>query len=271
MADKSSIEWTDATWNWATGCTKISPGCENCYMYRLYPRLRRMKNIRYPASPNIVTVHEDLLSLPLKWHSSRMIFTCSMSDFFHEKIPDQIRDKAVETIRKTPQHTYQILTKRSWIMKRYGERIGGFPDNVWLGVSIEDSRFKFRVDHLRQTMARVKFLSIEPLIGAIGNLGLDGIHWVIVGGESGPNHRPLNIQWAREVRDQCLVADVSFFFKQVGGLTPKSGGRKLDGREWNQYPRAISMLASSARVEENESSAMNIPLGTRQVEIDVAG
>jgi protein gp37 len=195
-----------------------------------------------------------------------------MSDFFHEKIPDEIRDKAVETIRKTPQHTYQILTKRSWIMKRYGERIGGFPDNVWLGVSVEDSRFRFRIDHLRQTMARVRFLSIEPLIGPVGTLNLHGIHWVIVGGESGPSHRPLNIQWGREVRDQCLGAGVSFFFKQVGGRTPKSGGRKLDGREWNQYPRVISSFgASSGVVDQNSASAMEVSSRVQQVAIDVAG
>ncbi len=124
-------------------------------MYRLYPRLHRMKNKRYPASPNTVTVHQDLLTLPLKWHDPRMIFTCSMSDFFHEKIPHEVRDRALDTIRKTPQHTYQILTKRSWLMKRYGERIGDFPNNVWLGVSVEDSRFKFRIDHLRQTHAKL--------------------------------------------------------------------------------------------------------------------
>ena len=239
MADKSSIEWTDATWNWATGCTKISPGCENCYMYRLYPRLHRMRNRRYPASPNVVTVHEDLLSLPLKWRSPRMIFTCSMSDFFHEKIPDEIRDKAVETIRKTPQHTYQILTKRSWIMKRYGQRIGGFPDNVWLGVSVEDGRFKFRMDHLRQMNAKVRFVSIEPLIGPTGKLNLAGIHWIIVGGESGRNHREMRIEWARDIREQCLKENVAFFFKQWGGNKPASGGRRLDGKEWNEFPRRL--------------------------------
>jgi protein gp37 len=193
-----------------------------------------------------------------------------MSDFFHERIPDEIRDRAVETIRKTPQHTYQILTKRSWIMKGYSERIGGFPGNVWLGVSVEDSRFKFRIDHLRQTDARVRFLSIEPLVGPVGNLNLHGIHWVIVGGESGPSHRPLNIQWAREVRDQCLRAGVCFFFKQVGGLTPKSGGRMLDGREWNQYPRAISPLVieSSAFFGPQNEIKMKVSSRAQQVEMN---
>jgi protein gp37 len=159
-----------------------------------------------------------------------------MSDFFHEKISDEQRDVAISTIRRAPQHTYQILTKRSYIMKQYGDRIGGFPRNIWLGVSVEDARFNFRTEHLRQADAAIKFLSIEPLIGAIGKLDLEGINWVIAGGESGPNHRPLNLDWAREIRDQCLDQEVAFFFKQVGGARPKSGGRLLDGREWNQYP-----------------------------------
>jgi protein gp37 len=253
LGDKTSIEWTDATWNWANGCTRISPGCENCYMYRLYPRLHRMKNRRYPATADIVTVHEDLLNLPLRWLKPRMIFTCSMSDFFHEKIPDQIRNRAVETIRKTRQHTYQILTKRSWVMKRYSDRIGGFPDNVWLGVSVEDSRFKFRIDHLRKSAASVRFLSVEPLIGPVGRLDLQGIQWVIVGGESGPNHRPLNVEWAREVRDQCLAAGVSFFFKQWGGTKPTSGGRCLDGEEWTQFPRRLEVQSHSLPFTEEAS------------------
>lgn len=152
-----------------------------------------------------------------------MIFTCSMSDFFHEKISDEQRDLAISTIRRAPQHTYQILTKRSYIMKQYGDRIGGFPRNIWLGVSVEDARFNFRTEHLRQADAATKFLSIEPLIGTIGKVDLEGINWVIAGGESGPNHRPLNLEWAREIRDQCVNQGVAFFFKQVGGAKPKSG------------------------------------------------
>jgi protein gp37 len=195
-----------------------------------------MGNARYKALPNVITVHEDLLDLPLEWKEPRMIFTCSMSDFFHEKISDESRDRAICTIRRTPQHAYQILTKRSYVMRRYGDRIGGFPHNIWLGVSVEDARFKFRMEHLRQADAGTKFLSIEPLIGAVGKLDLEGIDWVIAGGESGPNHRPLNLDWAREIRDQCLNQGVAFFFKQVGGARPKSGGRLLDGQEWNQFP-----------------------------------
>jgi protein gp37 len=159
-----------------------------------------------------------------------------MSDFFHEQIADQYRDKAIETIKKTPQHIYQILTKRSWIMKEYCKRIGALPDNVWLGVSVEDSRFKFRIEHLRQTNVRTRFVSAEPLIGPIGSLDLSNIHWVIAGGESGQNHRPCSIEWVRDLRDQCFEANVSFFFKQWGGIKPKSRGRTIDGREWNEFP-----------------------------------
>jgi protein gp37 len=167
-----------------------------------------------------------------------------MSDFFHEEISDESRDRALLTIKRTPQHAYQILTKRSYIMKRYGDRIGEFPRNLWLGVSVEDARFKFRMEHLREAEAGTKFLSIEPLIGAVGKLDLDGIDWVIVGGESGPNHRPLNLDWAREVRDQCLNEGVAFFFKQVGGARPRSGGRLLDGKEWNQYPNTLPTITA---------------------------
>jgi protein gp37 len=162
-----------------------------------------------------------------------------MSDFFHERIKDEQRDKALSTIRKTPQHTYQILTKRSWLMKRYGERIGEFPPNVWLGVSVEDERFKFRIDHLRQTNAALRFVSIEPLIGSVGKLNLCGIHWIIVGGESGPKHREMKVEWVRDIREQCSNGGVAFFFKQWGGRKPKSGGRSLDGREWNEFPQRL--------------------------------
>lgn len=166
-----------------------------------------------------------------------MIFTNSMSDFFHEKIPFSFLDRVIEVIRATPQHTYQVLTKRSWRMMKYGERIGRFPDNVWLGVTVESSPYKFRIQHLRKTDAQVRFLSVEPLIAPVGKLNLDNIHWVITGGESGPNYRPCLAAWVREVREQCVIASVPFFFKQWGGLRPKSGGRRLDRREWNEFPR----------------------------------
>jgi protein gp37 len=165
-----------------------------------------------------------------------MIFTNSMSDFFHEKIPFEFLDRVLDVIKATPQHTYQVLTKRSWRMMKYGERIGRFPDNVWLGVSVESPPYKFRIEHLRKTQAEVRFLSVEPLISSVGVLDLRGINWVIAGGESGPKYRPCEAEWLREVRDQCIEAKVAFFFKQWGGIKPKSGGRRLDGKEWNEFP-----------------------------------
>jgi len=172
-----------------------------------------------------------------------MIFTNSMSDFFHEELPFELLDRVLNVIEATPHHTYQILTKRSSRMAEYSKRMGGFPKNMWCGVTVESASNKFRMNDLRETEAAVRFVSIEPLIGRVGHLDLSGIDWVIVGGESGPGYRPLDFDWAREVRDQCLNASVAFFFKQVGGLKPKSGGRLLDGQEWNQYPHRTPVLS----------------------------
>jgi protein gp37 len=191
----------------------------------------------YQWAPDEVHLHEEMLEKPLSWRQPRMVFTNSMSDFFHEKIPFEFLDRVFDIVKRTPQHSYQILTKRSWRMMKYAERIGEFPENVWCGVSVESSSYKFRIEHLRGVRATVRFLSIEPLLGPIGSLDLRGIDWVIVGGESGANYRPLRSEWAREIREQCGREHVSFFFKQVGGLKAKSGGRLLDGREWNEYPR----------------------------------
>lgn len=236
MADRSAIEWTTTTWNWATGCAKISDGCNNCYMFREYPRLKRFGFPTYQWTPDQLHIHENVLQKPFEWKSPRMIFTNSMSDFFHEKIPFKFLDKVIDVIKTTPQHTYQVLTKRSWRMMKYGERIGMFPDNVWLGVTVESAPYKFRIEHLRKTKARIRFLSVEPLIAPIGKLDLTNIQWVIAGGESGPSHRPCRVEWIRDVRDQCTSASVPFFFKQWGGVRPKSGGRQLDGREWDEFP-----------------------------------
>jgi protein gp37 len=211
-------------------------------MFREYPRLRRLGLLTYQWRPDEVHVHPEMLEKPLHWKKPKMIFTNSMSDFFHEKIPFDFLDRVLEVIKKTPQHTYQILTKRSWRMMRYSERIGRFPANVWCGVSVESDAYKFRIDHLRKVQANVRFLSLEPLIGPINKLDLAGVQWVIVGGESGPFHRPINLEWVRTIRDQCLSETVSFFFKQVGGPKPKSGGRLLDGIEWNEYPKRLSSL-----------------------------
>lgn len=202
----------------------------------------------YNWGPDTVHIHEDVLQAPFRWKQPRMIFTNSMSDFFHEEIPFEFMDKVLEVIRATPHHVYQILTKRSWRMMKYSERIGGFPENTWCGVSIESPPYKFRVDHLRKVEANVRFISVEPLIASIGKLDLTGIHWVIVGGESGPQYRPMDLEWAREIRDQCRDSGVPFFFKQVGGVTAKSGGRLLDGREWNEFPKQKEMLSVSISV-----------------------
>lgn len=206
-------------------------------MFREYPRLKRFGLPAYQWSPDDLHIHEAVLKKPLEWKTPRMIFTNSMSDFFHERIPFEFLDCVVEVIRATPQHTYQVLTKRSWRMMRYSERIGVLPENIWLGVTVESSPYKFRIEHLRKSKARVRFLSVEPLIAQVGKLNLQEIDWVIAGGESGPNYRPCDPEWVRDVRNQCLAADVAFFFKQWGGRKPKSGGRTLDGREWNEFPK----------------------------------
>jgi protein gp37 len=193
--------------------------------------------------------HEDALDLPLKWKKPRMIFVDSMSDLFHENVPVEFVDRVFEVIRRAPQHVYQVLTKRSYLMLQYSEKAGGFPDQVWAGVSLEDARYKFRIDHLRKVRSRVRFLSIEPLLGPVGELDLTGIHWVIVGGESGPDFRPVSPDWVREVRDQCVGNGVPLFFKQWGGKTPKSGGRTLDGKIWNQFPGARKRLSDVRTAE----------------------
>ncbi len=200
----------------------------------------------YKWSPDEIHVHEEVLEKPFLWRTPRMIFTNSMSDFFHERIPFRFIDKVLDVISRTPHHTYQILTKRAERMMKYSERIGGFPENVWCGVTVESGSYKFRIDHLKKVRSRVRFVSLEPLIGRVGRLDLEDIHWVIVGGESGPRFRPLNLEWAREIREQCLNENVPFFFKQVGGVWPKAGGRLLDGREWNEYPRIVFPLAGKS-------------------------
>jgi protein gp37 len=206
-------------------------------MFREYPRLRRFGLQTYRWSPEEIHLHEMVLAKPFEWKSPKMIFTNSMSDFFHERIPFEFLDRVLEVIHGTPQHTYQVLTKRSWRMMKYGERIGAFPKNLWLGVTVESAPYKFRIEHLRRVRANVRFISVEPLIAPVGQLDLRSIDWVIAGGESGPRCRPCLIDWIRQVRDQCTSQQVAFFFKQWGGLRPKSGGRILDGREWNEFPK----------------------------------
>ena len=248
MADGSAIEWTDATWNPVTGCTKISAGCDHCYAERFSERFRGTRGHPFERGFDL-TLRPERLAQPLHWRQPRMIFVNSMSDLFHKEIPNEFITRVFDTMEQARRHTFQVLTKRSSLMRdflrrRYGTNRG--PAHMWFGVSIEDGSRTSRVKHLREAPAGVRFLSIEPLIGDIGTLDLTGIDWVIVGGESGPGARPMQAQWVRAIRDQCHANDVAFFFKQWGGLRPKSGGRKLDGREWNDFPKPSLPYAIAA-------------------------
>lgn len=235
MGDHSAIEWTDATWNPVTGCTKISPGCKHCYAERLAGRLQAMGNPRYRDGFK-PTLHPDQLALPLRWRDPRRIFVNSMSDLFHEDVPEEFIRRAFEIMAEAHWHVFQVLTKRSKRLADLAPRLR-WPSNVWQGVSVENARYTSRVADLVKVPAAVRFLSVEPLLGPIAELPLKGIAWVIVGGESGPGHRPIRPEWVRAIRDQCADVRVPFFFKQWGGRTPKSGGRTLDGREWNDMPK----------------------------------
>jgi protein gp37 len=238
MSDGSSIEWTDATWNPVTGCTKITRGCNNCYAERFSERWRGI--LGHPFENGFdLTLRPERLEQPLKWKRQRMIFVNSMSDLFHKNVPKTFVDNVFETMEASNWHVFQVLTKRSSIMRdylrsRYGTSRG--PSHIWCGVSVEDAEGAARIKHLQASPAGVRFLSIEPLIGAVGVIDLKGVDWVIVGGESGPGARPIHLEWVREVRDQCIAQNVAFFFKQWGGPRPKSGGRELDGREWSEFP-----------------------------------
>lgn len=246
MADHSAIEWTEATWNPTTGCDRTSPGCQNCYALTLAKRLKAMGNPKYQndgdsetSGPGFgITIHPEALDIPRGWRASRKIFVNSMSDLFHPEVPDSFIYDVFDVMRDTKRHTYQVLTKRSKRLLSIADSID-WPENVWMGVSVENARYKFRTNHLRQTLAKTKFLSIEPLIGAVGELDLTGIDWVIVGGESGHNARPVERDWVADIRDQCSAAGVLFFFKQWGGRTPKAGGRELDGRLWDDMPNIL--------------------------------
>lgn len=234
MGDNSAIQWTDATWNPATGCTKVSPGCKNCYAERLAARLKAMGNPRY-ENEFVLTLHDDLLDLPLRWRRPRRIFVNSMSDLFHEDVPSDFIVRVFDTMAEAHWHSFQILTKRSFRLRSLSEHLS-WPTHVWQGVSVENRKHVERVFDLVQVPAAVRFLSIEPLLGPIPDLPLEGIDWVIVGGESGPGFRSVRPEWVRDIRDQCLAADVPFFFKQWGGRVAKSGGRLLDGKLWDEIP-----------------------------------
>jgi len=235
MADNSSIEWTEATWNPVTGCSKISPGCAHCYAERMAKRLKAMGNANY-ANGFEVTLQPHMLRRPLEWKSPRTIFVNSMSDLFHKDVPAEYIQDVFAVMRDAHWHQFQVLTKRSARLTRLSSEID-WPANVWMGVSVESHEYTFRIDHLRKTAAAIKFLSIEPLLGPITNLDLSGIDWAIVGGESGPGARPCLREWVVGIRKQCKAAGVPFFFKQWGGFNKKQSGRELDGRTWDEYPQ----------------------------------
>jgi protein gp37 len=234
MGDGTHIEWTDATWNPVTGCTKVSPGCRFCYAERLAARLKAMRNPSYRNGFE-VTLQPHQLDLPLRWKRPRRVFVNSMSDLFHEQIPEAYIHKVFDVMARATWHTFQILTKRAERLRALAPKLC-WTSNIWQGVSVENADYTSRIDLLRQVPAAVRFLSIEPLLGPLDDFDLTGIAWVIVGGESGPHHRPVKQEWVAAIRDQCIEAGVPFFFKQWGGVTSKTGGRLLDGIEWSQQP-----------------------------------
>lgn len=276
MSNGSAIEWTEATWNPTTGCDRISPGCDNCYALTLAKRLKAMGSAKYQndgdprtSGPGFgVTVHEHAFNEPLRWRKPRRVFVNSMSDLAHARVSDEAIARVFAVMSAAGQHEFQVLTKRPRRLAKLLSRKdfrdmvadarAALPDraargelrwplpNVWIGTSIESDDYCWRADELRRTPAAVRFLSCEPLLGPLPNLDLSGIDWVIVGGESGPNFRPLNLDWVRDLRDRCQGLPTALFFKQVGGLSPKAGGRLLDGRTWDEYPSAVEAVTRSA-------------------------
>ena len=237
MALSTSIEWTDSTWNPVTGCTKISSGCNHCYAERMALRLQAMGNPSYVNGFN-VTLHEDMLSLPLKWKKPQTIFVNSMSDLFHEDIPIEFIQRVFDIMSQADWHRYQILTKRPERMLELSPQLP-WESNIWMGVTVEADNYTYRIEHLKNTNAKVKFLSLEPLLSPISNLPLEGIDWVIVGGESGPNARSIKKDWVIDIRNQCQNSKVPFFFKQWGGVNKKKAGRELEGRIWSETPTLL--------------------------------
>lgn len=238
MATQTAIEWTDATWNPVSGCTKVGRGCDHCYAERLAERFRGTPGHPFEHGFDL-TLRPHKLSEPLAWRRPRRIFVNSMSDLFHKDIPREFLDRVFDTMEQARWHNFQVLTKRSSLMRSYVNRryvSGSAPAHIWVGVSIEDRRSIGRLGHLAQTRAGVRFVSFEPLLEDLGQLDLENIHWAIVGGESGPKARPVDPNWVRSIREQCALQDVAFFFKQWGGRTSKAGGNQLDGRQWQQYP-----------------------------------
>ncbi len=243
MATNSSIEWTEVTWNPVTGCDRVAAGCDNCYALALAKRLKAMGVDKYQndgdprtSGPGFdVTIHPSALDQPRKWRAPKVVFVNSMSDLFHARVPLSFVQDVFTVMAETPRHTYQVLTKRASRLARVADQLD-WPSNVWMGVSVESFDAVDRIDHLRSVPAATRFLSCEPLLSALPNMNLDGVDWVIVGGESGPRARPMQPEWATDIRDQCDASGVDFFFKQWGGRTPKANGRQLEGQTWDQMP-----------------------------------
>ncbi len=234
MAQSSTIEWTEATWNPVTGCTKISPGCKFCYAERMSFRLQAMGQVRYRNAFKL-TLQPDVIKAPLHWKRPRVIFVNSMSDLFHKDVPVDYIKRCFEVMEEASQHTFQVLTKRPDRLAEVCHQLP-WPSNLWMGTSIESQDYVPRIAFLRAVPAHIRFLSVEPLLGRIPRLPLTGIHWVIVGGESGPGARPMKAEWVRQIRDRCIAQKVPFFFKQWGGTNKKRTGRTLDGRTWDEMP-----------------------------------
>lgn len=244
MGQRSAIEWTESTWNPLTGCTKISPGCKNCYAERMAHRLRAMGQRNY-ANGFALTLHESALELPLRWRTPQTIFVNSMSDMFHKNVPREFILRAFHVMQRAHWHNFQVLTKRAARLSEVDSELPWAP-NIWMGVSVETEAYAYRIDYLRRTQARTKFLSLEPLLGPLETLNLHGIDWVIVGGESGPGARTMKPEWVTSIRDQCLAANVPFFFKQWGGVHKRRAGRILEGRTWDQMPHRSTVTIDAA-------------------------
>lgn len=251
---KSTIEWTEATWNPLTGCTKISPGCKNCYAERLAMRLQAMGQPNYRNGFDL-TLHEQALELPMQWSRAQMVFVNSMSDLFHREVPEEFIRRVFDTMVRASWHDFQVLTKRADRLAEIGPRLP-WPRNVWMGVSVEHVDYYARIDHLRTTPAKIKFLSLEPLLGPMPNLNLAEIDWIIVGGESGPAARPMSPEWVKDIRDQCVAWNVPFFFKQWGGINKKRAGRDLDGVTYDGLPTSYLSRRDKGSIKR---SAVTLP------------
>lgn len=253
MSSRSSIEWTETTWNPTTGCDRVSAGCDHCYALTMAKRLKAMGAAKYQtdgdprtSGPGFgVATHALSLAEPFRWRTPRLVFVNSMSDLFHARVPITFIRRVFAVIHATPQHSYQLLTKRTRRLRRLSSTLD-WPANLWVGVSVESDQVSPRIDDLRAIPAAVRFLSCEPLLGPLHNVNLEGIHWVIAGGESGARARRVDPDWVRGLRDQCQRVDVPFFFKQWGGRTPKAGGRMLDGVTWDEMPAPHGVVAANA-------------------------